>query len=140
MDYEFDGIEDLQRKRDIEAEGTELGLPGGITLIVRAATDGNPAWRAQSDKVAKELRRLRNARATNERLRAFLAPKYAELLVKDWRGVKSKGVEVPYSVEACTAFLKAADDAYAAIDEVVWDTQNFRGARIEAVVSDLGKS
>lgn len=136
--YEFDGIEDLQRKRDIEADGTELGLPGGITLIVRAASDGNPLWKAQAEKIGKELRRLRNARATSDRLRAFLAPKYAELLVKDWRGVKIKGVDIPYSVEACTAFLKAADDAYAAIDEVVWDTQNFRGARIEAVVEHAG--
>lgn len=138
MDYEFDGIEDLQRKRDIEAEGTELGLPGGITLIVRAATDGNPKWKAQSEKIAKEMRRLRNARASNERLKKYLAPKYAELLVAGWRGVKSKGVEIPYSVEACTAFLLAADDAYLAIDEVVWDTQNFRGDRIEAIVDRAG--
>jgi len=132
--YEFDGIEDLQRKRDIEAGGTELGLDGGITLIVRAASDGNPLWRAQSDKIAKALRVMRTARATNEKLREFLVPKYAELLVKDWRGVKSKGVEIPYSVEACVAFLKRADDAYDAIDAVVWDTKNFRGARIEAIV------
>ena len=134
MKYEFDNIEEMQRKRDIEAEGTELGLPGDITLVVRAASDANPAWRAASAAIGKELRRLRNARATNEELRHYLAPQYARHLVKGWRGVKSKGVEVPYSVEACTAFLLAADDAYAAVDQIVYDTQNFRSARVETIV------
>lgn len=138
MAYEFDNIEDLQRKPEIESEGTERGLPGGITLIVRAASDANPLWRAQSDKIGREVRRLRNARAKNERVRAFIAPKYAQLLVKDWKGVKSKGVDIPYSVEACTAFLLAADDAFTAVDEMVWDTQNFRGDRVEAIVERAG--
>ena len=91
--YAFDNIEDLQRNRDLERDGTELGLPGGRTLIVRAASDANPQWRAQSEKIAAELRRLGNARATNERVRGFLARKYAELLVRDWRGITSKGIK-----------------------------------------------
>lgn len=137
-DYEFDNIEDLQRKRDIEEEGTEIGLDGGITLIVRAATDANPAWKAAAPSIEKELRRLRNARATNDRLRKYLAPLYARHLVRDWQGVKSKGVAVPYSADACTAFLLAADDAYAAVDNIVYDTKNFRSARIEAIVDHAG--
>lgn len=138
MNYDFDNIEELQRKRSIEAEGTELGLPGDITLIVAAATDANPSWRSASTSIMNELRRLRNARASNEQVRAYLAPMYARHLVKGWRGVKIKGVEVPYSVEAGTAFLLAADDAYAAVDQIVYDTQNFRRARIEAIVEHAG--
>lgn len=137
MDYEFDNIEDLQRKPEIEAEGTELGLEGGITLIVRAATDANPAWKAAAPSIGKEIRRLRNARASNDRLRKYLAPMYARHLVKDWQGVKIKGVEVPYSVEACAAFLLAADDAYTAVDEMVYDTKNFRSARMDAIVEHV---
>ena len=135
--YAFDNIEDLQRNRDLERDGTELGLPGGRTLIVRAASDANPQWRAQGEKIAAELRRLGNARATNERVRAFLARKYAELLVRDWRGITSQGMDVPYSVEAGEAFLLAADDAYAAVDAIVYETKNFRGQRIEAVVDEV---
>ena len=134
--YVFDNMEDLQRNRDLERDGTELGLPGGRTLIVRAASDANPQWRAQSEKIAAELRRLGNARATNERVRGFLARKYAELLVRDWHGITSKGMEVPYSIEAGEAFLLAADDAYAAVDVIVYETKNFRGQRIEAVVDE----
>lgn len=138
MSYEFDNISELQRDRDIEAEGTELGLPGDITLIVSAASDANPSWRAASPAITKELRRLRNARASNEQLRKYLASMYARHLVKGWRGVKSKGIEVPFSVEACTAFLMAADDAYAAVDQIVYDTQNFRAARVEALIDRVG--
>lgn len=134
-DYEFDNIKTMQRDRDIEGEkGTELGLPGGITLTVLAASDANPRWRNRSEEIASELNRLRNARATNDRVRRYLSRIYAECLVIGWAGVKSQGVDLPYSVEACTAFLRKADDAYAAVDNVVYDTKNYRGQRLEAVV------
>ena len=136
-EYTFDNIAPMQRNREIEGEkGTELGLPGGITLTVLAASDGNPRWRNRSDEIAAELNRLRNARADNVRVRRYLTRIYAECLVIGWKGVKSKGVEIPFSVEACTAFLRQADDAYAAIDGVVYDSKNYRGARIEAVIEE----
>ncbi len=138
-DYQFDGIEAMQRNREVEGvTGTELGLPGGIVLTVLAASDANPRWRNRSEEIGTELRRLSNARATPARQRAYLSRIYAECLVIDWRGVKSKGVEIPFSVDACTAFLKAADDAFAAVDAVVYETKNFRGQRVNAVI-DEGK-
>lgn len=133
--YTFDGIEPMQRNRDIEGEkGTELGLPGGITLTVLAASDANPRWRNRGDEIRAELNRLTNARASAERIRAYLARIYADCIVIGWAGVKAKGVAIPYSPEACAAFLRQADDAYAIVDNVVYDTKNFRGARIEATV------
>lgn len=134
--YSFDNIAALQRNREIEGEtGTELGLDGGITLIVLAATDANPRWRAHSETMMQELRRLTNAKASSERSRNYLARRYAETLVKDWRGVKADGIEIPFSVDACTAFLIAADDAFTAIENIVYETKNFRGQRIEVVVA-----
>lgn len=139
--YQFDNIDDMKRNREIEGEtGTELGLPGGITLIVLAATDGNPRWKAQSEKILAELNRLERARAPNEKVRAFLSRKFAEALVKDWRGITSSGTPIPFSVEACTAFLLQADDAYAAVNQIVWDSKYFRGSRIEASVAEAGNA
>lgn len=136
-EYQFDGIETMQRNRDIEGKtGTELGLPGGIVLTVLAASDANPRWRNRSEEIGAELRRLANARATPVRQRQYLSRIYAECLVIDWRGVKSKGIEIPYSVDACAAFLKAADDAFAAVDAVVYETKNFRGQRVNAVIEE----
>ena len=127
------------RDREIEGKtGTELGLPGGITLIVLAASDANPRWRLRGDEIIAEHNRLRNARATPQKQREWWSRIYAECLVIDWRGVKSKGIEVPFSVEACTAFLRKADDAYAAVENVVFETKNFRGQRIKAVVAEAG--
>lgn len=139
-EYQFDGIEPMQRNREIEGEkGTELGLPGGITLTVLAATDANPRWRNRGDEIAAELNRLRNARAPGERTRKYLATIYSQCLVIGWSGVKGKGADIPFSPEACAAFLMQADDAYAAVDNVVYETKNFRGARIEAVISQVGE-
>lgn len=134
MDYEFDDVEDLQRNRKLEEEGTVVGFPGGRWIKVAAASDANPLWRAQSEKIANELGRLRNARAGADRVRAFLSKKYAELLGRDWGGWTAKGVELPYSKEAFEALLLKADDVYAAVDAIVFETKNYRGARIEAVV------
>lgn len=136
-EFKFDDIEALQRNRDIERDGVEVGLPGDRVLIVRAASDANPLWKAQSEQIGNELRRLNNARAQNDKVRAYLARKYAELLISDWRGIRSGGVDLPYSVEAGTAFLLAADDAYAAVDAIVFDTKNFRGKRVEAIVGEI---
>lgn len=139
-EYRFDNIGAMQRNRELEGEkGVELGLPGGITLTVLAATDANPKWRSRSEEITTEIRRLNNAKATNDRVRTYLSRVYAETLVVGWSGVRTEGVEVPFSVEACTAFLRQADDAYAAVDNVVYDTRNFRGARIEAVVASAGE-
>lgn len=137
--YVFDDIEELQRKRDIEGEtGIELGLPGDRTLIVLAATDANPRWRQNSEKISAELNRLRNARAPNEKVRAFLARKYAEHLILGWSGIKSNGTPIPYSADACTAFLMVADDAYAAVDNIVWENKNFRTKRVDAIIESAG--
>jgi len=138
-DYVFDNIAPMQRDREIEGEkGTELGLPGGITLTVLAATDANPRWRNRSEEITAELNRLRNARADNTRVRRYLSAIYSQTIVIGWRGVKGNGVDIPFSSEACAAFLVQADDAYAAVDNIVYDTKNFRGARIEAVVEQAG--
>ena len=140
-DFEFGNVDHLKRNLEIEGKtGTELGIDGGITLIVLAASDANPMWKAQRDKVRRTLASLTNARADDRRARDFLSSVYAETLVKDWRGVVDKdGNAIPYTREAGEAFLRQIDDAYAALEAVVYETKNFRGARIEAIV-DSGKA
>ena len=138
-DYVFDNVESMLRDHEIEGKtGTELGLPNGSTLIVLAASDANPRWRTRSMEISNELGRLRNAGADNKRVRQWLSRIFAECLVIDWRNVKGGGVDIPFSVEACTAYLRKVDDAYEAVDRIVWETKNFRGQRIKAVVGEAG--
>ena len=138
-DYVFDNVESMLRDHEIEGKtGTELGLPNGSTLIVLAASDANPRWRTRSMEISNELGRLRNAGADNKRVRDWLSRIFAECLVIDWRNVKGGGVDIPFSVEACTAYLRKVDDAYEAVDRIVWETKNFRGQRIKAVVGEAG--
>ena len=138
-DYVFDNVESMLRDHEIEGKtGTELGLPNGSTLIVLAASDANPRWRTRSMEISNELGRLRNAGADNKRVRDWLSRIFAECLVIDWRNVKGGGVDIPFSVEACTAYLRKVDDAYESVDRIVWDTKNFRGQRITAVAGEAG--
>ena len=64
--FKFDNIEDLQRNRKLECEGVEVGCPGDIVLLVRAASDANPLWKAQSERISAQIRRFATARASNE--------------------------------------------------------------------------
>lgn len=143
-DFEFDDIERLQRRPDIEGkEGTVVDFPDAPDgtrrwMRVLAATDKNPKWKAQSEILGRELTRLRNAEASLQRIRDFLAQKFAECCVIEWGGWKSKGVEIPLSVKACAALLRAADDVYDIVDGVVWESKNFRGERLKAVVDEAG--
>ena len=87
-DFKFGNIDHLKRDLKIEGEtGTELGIEGGITLVVLAATEANPRWKARGEQVRAELNRLSNARADSKRVRDYLAGIYAECIVIGWRGV-----------------------------------------------------
>jgi len=137
-EFKFGNVAALKRQTDIEGEkGTELGIGAGITLIVLAASDANPQWRSRGEEITAELNRLRNARANNKRVRKYLAGIYSACIVKDWRGVVDEHDNpIPFTVPACEAFLLDVDDAYTAVDAIIYDTKNFRGARIEAVVEE----
>ncbi len=139
-EYVFDNIEAMLRVPEIEGKtGTELGIGGGMTLQVLAASDNNPRWRMRSEEINNTWTQLKNAKAEPKRQRHWWAAIYAECLVIGWKGVKSHGVELDFSVEACTAFLRKVDDAYAAVDAMVFDTKNFRGQRIIAVAAEASK-
>lgn len=139
--FKFGNIDDLKRNRDIEGEtGTEVALRGGIKLRLLCATDANPAWKQHGEAFRNELRRLARAGASDERVKKYLAHELTRLFVKGWEGVMdTEGNAIPWTKEACEAFLVEADDAIPAIQDIVYDTQNFRGQRIEAIV-EAGKA
>ncbi len=86
--FKFGNIDKLKRNREIEGvAGTEIGLPGGISLIALCASDANPAWRRGGEDFLAELKRLSRAHASDERVKRFLAEQLARMLVKDWSGV-----------------------------------------------------
>lgn len=144
-------LDHLKRNLTIEGEtGTELGLEGGVTLIVLAATDANTRWKAKRGAAGNELSRLKNAHAETARIKARTAELYADAIVIGWYYVDDGGTRhagpldkggnaIPFSREACIAFLDRFDDAFAAVEATIYDTQKFRGARVEAIV-DQGKA
>ncbi len=137
MSYKFKNVDKLKRNREIEGgTGTELGFDGGDTIWVLAATDANPRWVKFGDDYINELRRLQRANASTERTKAFLAEWFTRLFVLRWevKGVGDKSV--PFSQEACRAFLMETDDVIPAIQKTAFDNTAFRGAKIEVVVGE----
>jgi hypothetical protein len=141
MTGKFGRIDALKRDRSIEGEiGVDLKIDENIFLTVLAATDANTRWREGAPKVLRELRRLENAGAAREDVRARMARLYAETLVIGWRGVvDDKGNPVLFNTANCTDFLIEADDAYTAIERDCYDTQNFRQARADAIIANAKK-
>lgn len=139
MTYNFKNADRLKRNRTIEGEtGTEIGFPGGDVLWVLAATDANPRWVKFGDEYINGLRRLQRANASDERVKAYQAEWFTNLFVLRW-DVKAEGDEpVPFSRDACRAYLMETDDVIPAIQQTAFNNQNFRGDKIEVAV-DEGK-
>ena len=139
--FKFGNIDDLKRSRDIEGEtGTEVALKGGIKFQLLCASDANPAWKQHGEAFRAELRRLSRAGASDDRVKKYLARELTRMFVKGWEDVVDiEGHPIPFTKEACEAFLVEADDAIPVVQEIVYDTQNFRGQRIEAIV-EAGKA
>lgn len=139
-DDDFDNCEGMARDFDIEGKtGMPLTLPNGHELQVLCASEANPRWRAQAQKMTAELNRLSNQNVSNERVRLYMAAKYAELCVIGWKNVKKQGVEVPFSVEACTSYLRKYADAYRAVQRMVNDDAHFRAGVVVEVAGTLGE-
>lgn len=150
-DFEFSpAFDGLKRNPKIEGEtGTPLGIGDtGLTLTVLAASDYNPRWKAKRATAGAELNRLRNANAEAERIRARAAELYADTIVIGWYYIDPEGKRhdgpldkdghvIPFTREACRAFLEAFDDAFEAVEATIYKTQHFRGARVEVVADNV---
>lgn len=141
MPPKFGRIGHLKRDRKIEGEvGADLKIDQNIFLTVLAASDANVRWRDTAPKVLRELRRLENAGATTEEMRARYAALYADVLIIGWRGVvDADGKPVAFTRDNVIAFLLEADDAMSAINDYCFDTVNFRSERAEAIVEAVKK-
>lgn len=137
MSFKFKNASLLKRNRKIEGEeGTEIGFNGGDTLWILAATDANPRWVRFGDEYINGLRRLTRANASDERVKTYQVEWFTRLFVLRW-DVKGENDEpIPFSAEACAAYLAETDDVVPAIQKTAFDNTNFRGDRIEAVVHE----
>ncbi len=137
--YTFDDVEEFKRRPEIEAKGAIFGFPGGRKkrwMRVAAATDNNPFWRAERDRIVKHLNDLQTAEAPAEVEKEYLAEKFAKLLVRDWGGWEAAGVEIPFSAEAVFALLMQTDDPYKLLRGVVFDDGKFRNERADLVIAE----
>ncbi len=135
--YSFKNADQFKRKPEIEANGTWFEFADGREIKISAATDHNPVWRAVSEKFWQEYRRLVNAKAAPDRVRALQSRYFAQYLLKDWSGFLSEDdVEIPFSKEAAEAMLLDLDDIFEQVAELVFGHKNFRTERAKVVIEE----
>ncbi len=104
---------------------------------ILAATDANPRWLKFGDDYINGLRRLQRAPTLrDERVKTYQAEWFSRLFVFRWDVKGEDDAAVPFSQEACRAYLLETDDVIPAIQRTAFDNQNFRGAKVEVVVGE----
>jgi len=113
MTFDFSNVKRAEVTRTATAQFTFYRLEGQPTLEVRPATEANPDYMRAMLKGAKEaLRRVRGGDLSPEVLeenRAKDRKLFPEHVVVGWpkAPIDAKGKPVPFSKDACAAFLAA---------------------------------
>lgn len=137
--YKFDDVDEFKRRPELEAKGVLFGFPGGKKkrwMRIAAATENNPFWRAELDRIRKHLNELSAAEAPISVEKEYLAEKIAKLLIRDWGGWEADGVEIPFSTEAAFALLMSTDDIYQRIRGIMFNDANYRTERADLVLAE----
>jgi hypothetical protein len=147
---QFDDIDRLKRDRKIEGEiGLDLKIDDGIFVTVLAASDANPRWKANAQRLFAEIDRLRNAGAAESTITRKVAEAYADMLVINWHGgqdeqgnqvpggPRENGVALPFNRTNCVDWLCEADDALSAIAENCINLKKFRALQAKRVIDQV---
>ncbi len=117
MTFDFSHFQQLEVSSDSTAECCLIELEGEPTLMVRPANESNPAYMNARLRMAgqgKGFRKLKKvAIDTKElnKLRQDDRELFPEHVIIGWKNVcDSNKEEVPFSLEACTAFVNALPD------------------------------
>lgn len=132
MTFNFDNVRAQEVPRDRTAIFTFYRLEGAPRLTVRPATEANPAYMRSMLKGSREkLRRLNAGDLSPEMLEENRArdrklfPKY---IIVGWDGVMDvSGAAVPFSPDACAAFIEALPyDLFNELRDFCSTIDNFR--------------
>lgn len=149
--FTFSNIDELKRNREIEGTvGIHVKYTDEIFLHVLAISDANPRWTEKAKKAFDELNRLTNIGAPDSQREERFARLLAETVVLNWHGGIDDGGNfkpggprdadgrfVPFTPEACVAFLVQADDIVEDLLTRCRETRNFRVQRAQAIVEQV---
>jgi hypothetical protein len=132
MQFDFSNVRAQEVPRDRTAIFTFYRLEGTPRLTVRPATEANPAYMRAILKGSREnLRRLKAGDLSPEMLeenRAKDRKLFPKLVVVSWDGVLDvNGAAVPFSADACAAFIEALPyDLFNELRDFCSTIDNFR--------------
>ena len=149
--FTFSNIEELKRNREVEGSlGIHVKYTDEIYLHVLAISDANPRWTAKAKAAFAEINRLENIGAPETDRELRFAQLMADAVVLGWHGgidddgnFKTGGPRdedgrfIPFTPEACAAFLLAADDILQDLMARCRETRNFRLKRAQAIAEQI---
>lgn len=130
--FDFSNVASRAVRIDVTREFSLYRLEGAPTLIVKPIGEVNPAYTRASLLGSRErLRRMSSGDLTPETLSEIrerdreLFPKF---VIVGWKGVlDASGAEVPFSADACAAFVKALPfDIFNEVRDFCATLDNFR--------------
>jgi len=138
MSFDFSNVRAREVQRSATAQFTFYRLEGQPTLEVKPATEANPGYMRAMLKGSKEqMRRLSGGDISPEVLeenRAKDRKLFPDHVVVGWprEPLDASGARVPFSKDACTAFLAAVPaDMFNELRNFCSSPDNFRAAVAE---------
>lgn len=145
-DMKFDGFDDYNLDPDLESgSGVDLEYGEKIIRIHRAGGSNRKYERIYSAKLKPHRRKLQLGTIEPELLRRIQIEAFAEAVVVGWSGIKSGGVDVPFSASACVDLFNALPELFDDVQRAAGDISLFRKEVKEAdeknsVASSVGET
>jgi hypothetical protein len=142
FDFDDAGLESYTTDADREAEsGIWVKFPGDRAFRILRAGGSNKeflrAFRLAIRPYKRQLDKDTMDPATSDKLTREL---YARHIIKDWSGIKTKaGVEIPYSPEACVAFMTRYPEILNDLVTLASEMATFQDRVLEEAKTSLGE-
>jgi hypothetical protein len=123
--YQMFGVDETKK-----IGGIEIPMGQGVTVTV--AKMGNPKFRERWQAITKPYQRqIDNETMDSDELDKLMIQCVAETILVDWKGVKVKGKNFPYSVKNAVTLLTELEEFRDAVIGESRKLANFRAAMLE---------
>lgn len=145
MSFNFDttGIESFVTNKDAESNvGVWVPFPGDREFRLLRAGGSNRVFTRAYQRAMQPHQRALKLGTHDENLIEDIGRRiYAKHIIKDWRGIRdaNTGEEIPYSEEACVAYLKAFPDLFVELMSISSNMATFSIENVQEAQVQLGE-
>ncbi|MBX3537680.1 MAG: hypothetical protein KF735_08585 [Chelatococcus sp.] len=127
-DVQIDGLAGFDMDANLEAgDGIKVQYSDELSFTIRRAGGANRAYgQLLSAKLRPLQRRIDMGMLPDEVANKVLAEVYAKTIVQGWTGIKSRGEDLPFSIENAIALFTSQPEVFRTIQAEATSAANFR--------------